>query len=85
MCRMLEWHIEIYTVNLLIVTRINIHSKRYILGHINVDTGMKEKFHDKKSWSRYKEIDFDHLTLIRTLSLLITLVKIKLGSQSVTL
>lgn len=83
MCRMLEWHIEIYTVNLLIVTRINIHPKRYILGHINVD--MKEKFHDKKSWSRYKEIDFDHLTLIRTLSLLITLVKIKLGSQSVTL
>lgn len=80
---MLEWHIEIYTVNLLIVTRINIHPKRYILGHINVD--MKEKFHDKKSWSRYKEIDFDHLTLIRTLSLLITLVKIKLGSQSVTL
>lgn len=46
MCRMLEWHIEIYTVNLLIVTRINIHPKRYILGHINVD--MKEKFHDKK-------------------------------------
>lgn len=80
---MLEWHIEIYTVNLLIVTRINIHLKRYILGHINVD--MKEKFHDKKSWSRYKEIDFDHLTLIRTLSLQITLVKIKLGSQSVTL
>lgn len=83
MCRMLEWHIEIYTVNLLIVTRINIDPKRYILGHINVD--MKEKFHDKKSWSRYKEIDFDHLTLIRTLSLQITLVKIKLGSQSVTL
>lgn len=83
MCRILEWHIEIYTVNLLIVTRINIHPKRYILGHINVD--MKEKFHDKKSWSWYKEIDFDHLTLIRTLSLQITLVKIKLGSQSVTL
>lgn len=83
MCRILEWHIEIYTVNLLIVTRINIHPKRYILGHINVD--MKEKFHDKKSWSRYKEIDFDHLTLIRTLSLQITFVKIKLGSQSVTL
>lgn len=80
---MLEWHIEIYTVNLLIVTRINIHPKRYILGHINVD--MKEKFHDKKSWSRYKEIDFDHLTLIRTLSLQITLVKIKQGTQNVTL
>lgn len=46
MYRMLEWHIEIYTVNLLIVTRINIHLKRYILGHINVD--MKEKFQDKQ-------------------------------------
>lgn len=45
---MLEWHIEIYTVNLLIVTRINIHPKRYILGHIHVNVDMKEKFHDKK-------------------------------------
>lgn len=46
MYRMLEWHIEIYIINLLIVTRFNIHSKRYILVHKNVD--MKEKFQDKK-------------------------------------